>query len=140
MSQLGNDIILQDGDIIANFGGDLYTADDYEAQKMGDVPFEGFTNMYFALTDRLLTPPGDNVFYLDYGAGIYGLLSNPNGAALKDNLEVAVREGLLQDDRVKSVESVIIEQNDSYVNVKAEVVVQGTDSIAQFVFPNIVIE
>lgn len=134
----GTDLMIVDGDISFTSQGDIYTTKEFEFANQDTTPFEGFYNIYFALTDRLITIKADNVFHSEYGSNLYNLLSSPNSSNFRKALEQTVRESLLADDRVKSIKSIDIEQKDSEVFVKVNLMLIGADQASEFVFPTFV--
>jgi phage baseplate assembly protein W len=136
----GNDLLLKDGDFLTTNSGDLYTARDYESNIADESKFEGYYNVFFALTNRLTTVKGDDVFDFEYGSDIFSILSSPNSPSLRQRATEIVTESLIEDDRVKSVQSVAVEQKGNVISIKAIVMLKGLDTVSELVFPNFVIE
>lgn len=140
MHNYGNDLMLKDGDILANAGGDFYTTDEYEVSSPEESQFPGFYNLYISLTDRLFAEEGDNVFHPDYSKGFIKMVSRPNSLDIKEHLQKAAADTFMADDRVQSVERVDIEQKNNTVMIRAKVLMKGASTVSEFVFPNFVIE
>jgi len=142
MNRYGNDIILKDGDFVTTNNGDLFTCSDYEktvTTEESQPKFEGYYNVLFSLTDRLLTLKGDNIFHEQYGSDLYNLLSRPNSNDLSQSLRNSISECLLKDDRVKEISSIVVEQKDNKVFISADIVLIGSDEISRFVFPSFIV-
>lgn len=140
MSVYGNDLILQDGDIIPTAKGEVYTAEDYEKVRGSSTLFPGYYQMIFAIASALFTVRGDIAYHPEYGSDlpfVVGLNASKNLTKL---IEDSVTSVALADPRIKSVESVIADYDGSTASVKANLVLSGRTTSSQFVFPNIVIE
>lgn len=137
-NRFGNDLILNDGDIVTT-NGDLYTASDYEKANASESRFDGYHNIMFSLFDRIMSVKGDNVFHSSYGSDIQSLVSSPNSANSNNVLADSVRNSILQDPRVSDVASVNVTQNGNRVTINVSVVLFGRNSVDEFVYPNIVL-
>lgn len=139
-NRYGNDLLLQDGDILSTANGDLFTAKDYEDKNQSTTRFDGYYNMLFSMVNRILSQKGENPFHPDYGTNIPSLISSPNSTQLREDIETEIIDGLLEDPRVNKVNLVDVTQNGNQISVKVNVIMQGKENASEFVFPSFVIE
>lgn len=140
MSVYGNDLILQDGDVIPTAKGEMYTAEDYEMVRGSSTMFPGYYQMIFAIANSLFTVKGDISYHPEYGSELPFVVGQNASPNLTKLIQDSVTTAALADPRVKSVESVIVDYDGSTASVKANLVLSGRTSASQFVFPNIVVE
>lgn len=135
-NRFGDDVFLsRDGDIVFKDNGDVMTTRDYAAKK-GDEPFTGYYAVLRALSNRLMTSPGTYPFDPSYGADIQSFISNNRDANFTANIASAVENALLEDDRVRSVDSVEVSViAEHYIVISARVRLIGSDSVSELVFP-----
>lgn len=139
-NRFGSDVILNEGDIIPNNNGDIFTSQDYEDNNPDTNLFSGYYSMIFSLTDRLMTIRGDNVYHSEYGSSVPMILSSSNSPDFKQKLEETVKRACLEDSRVKSISYVNIDQNDRFVNVKVGVVLEDNSKVFDLIFPNFLVD
>jgi phage baseplate assembly protein W len=134
-NKYGNDILLKDGDFIFLSRGDLMTTDDYEL-KLDFVPFPGYSNIIFSTFNRLTTMLGEIPFHPDYGSNLPIMVSKNNSGNLKNKIVTEMYEVLSQDQRIKDIISVDVEQNGRVFSIKAELLLTGKSDSSVFIFPN----
>lgn len=138
--RFGVDILLSNGDFVAKSDGDILSTFDYERMNLDTSKFDGYYGMIVSLTNRLMTQKGDNVFHPEYGSNLPTILSNPNSPNLKSQIENEVSSTLLQDERISRVDKVVVEQIDNKINISVNVILEGSDKISQFIFPQFFIQ
>lgn len=139
-NNFGNDLILKDGDILGNYNGDFFTVADYEKSLGETDKFPGYQNAIFALTDRLLTVQGDNQYYPKYGSELFNYISAPNSPNTIEGVKTAVQNSLIYDPRVKEIESVEVKVDKNTILISAKIILIGSNTPYDFVFPKIVME
>lgn len=86
----------------------------------------------------LFTAPGERVMRPDFGAGLLGLVFEPNSATLAATTQFLVQSGLQQHlAHLIAVESVTVENLDAslVVTVRYAVLAEGTTQSASFTLP-----
>ena len=140
-THLGSDVMLKNGDYIFSKGGDFFTTVDFEKANAMASRFPGYHNIFFSLADRLLTQKGANSFHPEYGSDIQRICSSPMTDDFEDQLRTEVHNTLIQDERVKNVDEILIEfKRNNTVMVTVSLTIAGTEQKAKFVFPNFIID
>jgi phage baseplate assembly protein W len=139
-SSYGTDWFLRDGDLVSTVNGRVLNTKDYEIQNADPSKFEGYFNVLKSLTNRLITPKGDNHFHPEYGSNLMQMLSQPNSPTLAKKLEKEVRDTCMEDGRVQSVESVVVKQSGRSVDISAKIKLIGQSDSFEFIFPRFLIE
>jgi phage baseplate assembly protein W len=134
-NKYGNDILLKDGDFVFINRGDFMTTDDYEG-NLDFVPFPGHSNIIFSTFNRLTTIYGEIPFHPDYGSNLPLMVSKNNNGDLKSKVTSELYEVLGQDQRIKDIISIDVEQNGRTFSVKAELLLTGKSDSSVFIFPN----
>jgi len=73
----------------------------------------GYDNLVQALSLRLRTPRGElrELGHPDYGSRIHELIGRPNNASNRKLLELYCKEAILQDPRVREIETINVVSN-----------------------------
>lgn len=137
----GIDLVTLDGDLILTDAGDFLTTTDYQNSVDPDgTKFDGYYGIVFSVFNRLNTIQGEIPFHPEYGTGLQLLVSKPNNDATAEQIKQAFYQVLEQDPRIQDIISVIVEQQGSQANVKAELLLTGKAESSIFIFPNFFIE
>lgn len=140
-SAYGNDLILQDGDLVATVSGNIYTADDYQNARGESFRFDGYYNMVFSFSDALFTPLGEIPYHPEYGTRLPFLVGSPGSPETTEIIRQSVIQAAQFDPRVKSVDEVSVTYGtDNTAQVRAKITLFGKTGASEFVFPNFVIE
>ena len=108
------------------FGTDIYFRNDYSITAQGDfLLIDGIANLREAIYRRLLTRPGEYKFVPEYGVGISSFVKRKASGEVLDELETAIREQLLREERIESVERIAIEPTESGLNISLIVRASG---------------
>ena len=86
----------------------------------------------------LFTAPGERVMRPDFGAGLLGLVFEPNSSTLAATTQFLVQSGLQQHlSHLIAVESVTVENLDAglHVTVRYVLLAEGTSNEASFTIP-----
>lgn len=134
MSNLGNDLMLNDYDIVIGANGDYLTTLDYE-KTLTNLRYEG----YICVRETIARIIEYSMYELDMferagvGANKY-ISSNVNN--IYNTLIDKIKEELIKDDRIRSVDNVEVTQVTlNIVTITVNLVVINSDELSEFVFP-----
>lgn len=134
-NNLGNDIILNNGDIDFNDNGDILTTSDIE-QKMGsELPFEGYVCLRESILDIVNGIKGTYPFDVQFGSDIDLYISRDIQETYLHIKSVLERE-LRKDDRIQEVVSINFRQvTERIINIYVKILPIGREQSSQFVYP-----
>ena len=133
---LGEDMMIDgDLDIIAGLNGDLQTTEDVEA-TLGTVPFKGSVCINEILYRRFGALKGSHPFDFTFGTNIQKFVSKTMSKSNMEELQKVIEEDLNTDERIKTVDSVIVEKRDTNkLTVSISITVIGQSASSPFTFP-----
>lgn len=95
------------------FGRDIYFRGDTELTGAGDyVLAEDVRNLRLSIYRRLYTDPGTYALRPDYGAGLSAAVKSPANVSELRQIENRIRQQLRQEDRIQSIEEVVVQQTE----------------------------
>jgi len=116
--------------------GDFTPGDDLDGDSAsGDLRLvSGMDNLVSALRRRLLSLSGELAYHPEYGTHLYQQLGRPADAVVERLVEMEVRQAILSDPRIESVESLVAElSTGGHIHVEASVVVIGEQRVQNLV-------
>lgn len=109
------------------FGRDVYFAGDYGVSAAGDyLTVEGIENLRASIFRRIMTIPGEYAMRPGYGAGLRAFVKRLATSTARDEMTARIRDQLLQDERIESVDEVTITQQFLNGQLVTRVIVRAT--------------